>query len=237
MRFLKRLKIGIKKLGPVNKTLFYFTIAGFVCTFIFAVFDLFYFSKSANEITVRTEFKQIEKRNILNNVPLTDITIGVDTRGTETISSMMEIIELPVLELSIDRKSYINIAAPNIVKYQINQKLKVNWKAPFQIKFSISDQVKNFPATIGELIGHEIKLRENDPRPLINFSRIGFFHRLNAIKPFLILQRNNHEYVGGYYMRVWYPNQKNLVFSSDGEFRDHSPFVVTHDILNLNFEY
>lgn len=237
MKFILRLKMGVKKLGPVNRTLFYITIVGFIFAVLFAVFDFMYFRFSANDTIFRAEMRKNERIRFLNNIHLTDLTVGFDTKGTETISSMMEMIPLPTLELSLDRKPYIYISLPDIRKYQINENVRVNWRTPFQIKYSIADIANGFPETIGELIGHEIKLRENDVRPLLNFSRIGLFHRLDAIEPFLILDRIGHEYVGRYYMRVWYPNKESVIYSSDGEMRNYSPFVVTHDILNPGFKY
>jgi hypothetical protein len=84
---------------------------------------------------------------------------------------------------------------------------------------------------VGDLIGHSLKVRENDIRPFTAMEAIDFFANPEAVVPFLTLSSNGHEYVGGYYMRVWYPSLVKRLPSLGEGHMNHGPFVFLAELL------
>lgn len=235
MKFSTRLWMGIRRLGPVNRVVFWLSVGGVALASSLGILDYLYFRSSVTQEEVSNVIESERTRKRWERLPLTDITVGFDVTNSELFSSERPVNRFPTLEISLDRKPFVSVPGPVVEKYRNDLEVEVAWDQPCQIKTSIATHLQEFPSTIGELIGHELKVRENDPRPLLTFSRICLYHRFKAVNPFLILSERAHEYAGGAYLRTWYPD--GVEISSDGDMRDHAPFVINEDLFDGRFVY
>jgi len=99
------------------------------------------------------------------------------------------------------------------------------------IRISIQKLFPSFPGTVRDLIGHSINIRDDDLRPATVVTAIHFYPNLEAVHPFLTLSKVSHEYAGGYYRRVWYPESARGWPTQNEGHMNHRPFVVWPDVL------
>ena len=171
-------------------------------------------------------------------IPITDLTLGFILNRAAVEKDRNEGYPTPPIkiQISLERQAYINLPQVDISepKFYI-------WRGLYgvgqegELRVSVKEHLPMFPKTVGDLIGHELKVRENELRPWSIIKSIRFYHRYQANTPFLVLEDTSSEYVGRYYMRIWYPRKR--VESSDGIMYDHRPFVITTDLFRGNFKY
>ncbi|MFC2078328.1 hypothetical protein ACFLTM_05960 [Candidatus Bipolaricaulota bacterium] len=157
-------------------------------------------------------------------LPIPELTLGfeLDRDGVERLLRNGRTAVHIRIELSLDRGPGVEI--PAIV---VNLKT-IDWAEP-EVRRVVSDVVRSFPDTVGALVGHELKVVEEEVDPRRYLSRISFYHRYAAAIPFLVLESTVNQRAGSYYYRVWYP--KKRLESPDGSMYDVRAFVVTQELL------
>ncbi|QHI68691.1 hypothetical protein [Tichowtungia aerotolerans] len=97
-----------------------------------------------------------------------------------------------------------------------------------EARVRIGNIFPQFPKTVGDLFGHELKVRENNITPYSIVKKINLYNRHGADIPFLILDVTSSERCGMYSKPIWYP--KFRLESSDEHANDVRAFVVTPEL-------
>lgn len=164
-------------------------------------------------------------------VTISELTVGLcldpdEVRGLQAVDAIHPI----RLRLILDRDLSIEVPPVKELTYRDWSLFESHADEGRELRVSIGDQTSSFPATLGDLVGHELKIREDEPRPTHNIIRsIRFYHERNAKKPFLVMEDTTDEHDGRYPLRVWYPRAR--VETNPGSGRSRRPFLVTPTLL------
>jgi hypothetical protein len=135
-------------------------------------------------------------------IPISDLTIGfsLDQAAIQMNrnNGMPSFVQLMV---GLDQQPLVILPPVEV------DDLYLNWNEEVQVRISVRQFLPDFPETVGDLIGHELKVQENDVRPWTIIDCVYFYHRYRATNPFLVLEEVGHQYAGACYFRVWYPSQ------------------------------
>ena len=231
MRFIDRLKLGLRKLGPVNRVLFW----GFVISMFLNVASLgiayIQYKDSATKQDISESEAEAARLERWKQIPITDLTIGFSL-APDLIQYNRDNGYPSAINISITMDQQQPISTPQVDVSDVH----LDWNDEVQVKISIQENNPMFPKTVGELIGHELIVRDNDVKPWTIVKSIHFYHRYRAVTAFLVLRENWHEYAGAYYFRVWYPSRP-VIIPGDGSFRGHSGFVITPELFEGDFGY
>lgn len=163
------------------------------------------------------------------HVPLTDPVIALRVNFDplrEGGYGEDELLRPLLMEMGVDFRPSVTLREVHMSGYLLEK------EGTFEVtRVRIKDYFPDFPDTVGALIGHSLKFLEDDVRPYTILQGIDLYANPEAKKPFLCLRITGHERVGGYYRRVWYPDEVKIMPSLNEGHMNHAPFVFLAELL------
>lgn len=159
-------------------------------------------------------------------VPITGLTLGIQIEPDRLKDYGREQLN-PIVQLQIGVDFGPLLDAPPVDVSDALERLGTFEAA----RVRVDGLLPALPDKIGDLVGHAIKVRENDIRPFTVVRAVNFYATPDAKQAFLTLSERAHEYVGGYYMRVWYPEHVRRLRTLRESHMNHGPFVVLAELM------